>query len=178
MTVPTQSVKQRFWLLKSEPSCFSFADLQARPNGVEHWDGVRNFQARNSLRDEIKVGDGVLFYHSNIPEPAIVGVARVVRGGYPDFTARDPNNEHFDPRATDAAPLWYMVDVQAVAALPVPLTRNMLTAHPLLGAMAVLKRGNRLSVQEVTACEWRVVLAVGGFNVDMREESACGGETL
>jgi predicted RNA-binding protein with PUA-like domain len=137
---------------------------------VEHWDGVRNFQARNFLRDEIKVGDGILFYHSSIAEPAIVGVARVVRGGYPDFTARDPNYEHFDSRATDAAPIWYMIDVQAVAALPIPLTRKMLTAHPLLGAMAVLKRGNRLSVQEVTASEWREVLAAGGLNIDMSEE--------
>ena len=174
MTVPSQDVKQRFWLLKSEPSCFSFADLQARPGGVEHWDGVRNFQARNFLRDEIKVGDGVLFYHSNIPEPAIVGVARVVREGYPDFTARDPNNEHFDPRATDAAPLWFMVDVQAVAALPHPLTRQMLMAHPFLSSMAVLKRGNRLSVQEVTAEEWEIVLAAGGFAAKMNEEGNCG----
>ena len=175
MIVPPQVVKQRFWLLKSEPSCFSFADLQARPGGVEHWDGVRNFQARNLLRDEIKVGDGVLFYHSNIAEPAIVGVACVVREGYPDFTARDPENEHFDPRATDEAPIWYMVDVQAVAALPQPLTRNMLIAHPLLGTMAVLKRGNRLSVQEVTPREWREVLAAGGLNANMGEEWACGG---
>ena len=175
MTVPSRDVKQRFWLMKSEPACFSFADLQARPGGVEHWDGVRNFQARNFLRDEIKIGDGVLFYHSNIAEPAIVGVARVVRAGYPDFTARDPENEHFDPRATDAAPIWYMVDVQAVAALPHPLTRNMLMAHPLLGSMAVLRRGNRLSVQEVTTEEWRAVLAAGGLNVHMSEEWACGG---
>lgn len=175
MAIPSQDEKQRFWLLKSEPSCFSFADLQARPGGVEHWDGVRNFQARNFLRDEIKVGDGVLFYHSNIPEPAIVGVARVVRSGYPDFTARDPGHEHFDPRATDAAPIWYMIDVQAVAALPQPLTRQMLMSHPLLGSMAVLKRGNRLSVQEVSTEEWRGVLSAGGLSVHMREEWACGG---
>ena len=175
MTVLPRGRMQRFWLMKSEPSCFSFADLQARPNGVEHWDGVRNFQARNFLRDEIKVGDGVLFYHSNIAEPAIVGVARVVREGYPDVTARDPENEHFDPRATDAMPIWYMVDVQAVTALPHPLTRNMLTTHPLLGSMAVLRRGNRLSVQEVTAEEWRTVLAAGGLNADMSEEWVCGG---
>lgn len=174
MTVPPQGVTQRFWLMKSEPSCFSFADLQARPDGVEHWDGVRNFQARNFLRDEIKVGDGVLFYHSNIPDPAIVGVACVVRAGYPDFTARDPESEHFDPRATDAAPIWYMVDVQAVAALPHPLTRQMLMAHPFLSSMAVLRRGNRLSVQEVTAEEWRIVLATGGFPIEMKEEGICG----
>ena len=170
MTVLPWDAKQRFWLMKSEPSCFSFADLQARPGGVEHWDGVRNFQARNFLRDEIKVGDGVLFYHSNIAGPAVVGVARVVRSGYPDFTARDPENEHFDPRATDASPIWYMVDVQAVVALPQPLTRQMLAVHPLLGSMAVLRRGNRLSVQEVTFEEWRAVLAAGGLHADMSEE--------
>ena len=175
MNVPPQGVKQRFWLMKSEPSCFSFTDLQARPGRVEHWDGVRNFQARNFLRDEIKVGDGVLFYHSNIAEPAIVGVARVVRAGYPDFTARNPRNEHFDPRATDEAPIWYMVDVQAVTALPHPLTRHMLMAHPLLGTMAVLRRGNRLSVQEVTARDWSAILAAGGLNVDLGEGWACGG---
>jgi predicted RNA-binding protein with PUA-like domain len=142
---------------------------------VEHWDGVRNFQARNLLRDEIEVGDGVLFYHSNITEPAIVGVARVVRAGYPDFTARDPENEHFDPRATEMSPIWYMVDVQAIAALPQPLTRHLLAAHPLLGSMAVLRRGNRLSVQEVTTEEWRAVLVAGGLNANMSEEWACDG---
>lgn len=167
MAPPPRDLKQRFWLMKSEPSCFSFADLLARPKSVEHWDGVRNFQARNSLRDEIKVGDGILFYHSNIPEPAIVGVARVVRAGYPDVTALDPESEHFDPRATDAAPIWYMVDVQAVAALPYPLTRNMLAVHPLLGSMAVLRRGNRLSVQEVTAQEWSAVLVAGGLSTKL-----------
>ena len=174
MTVRPQEKKQRFWLMKSEPSCFSFADLQSRPDGVEHWDGVRNYQARNLLRDEIKVGDGVLVYHSNIPEPAIVGVARVVRAGYPDFTARDPNNEHFDPGATDASPIWYMVDVQAVAALPHPLTRQMLKAHPFLRGMTVLKRGNRLSVQEVTAEEWETVLAAGEFPAEIKKESNFG----
>lgn len=160
------SENQRFWLFKSEPSCFSFANLQARPGGVEHWDGVRNYQARNFLRDQINVGDGVLFYHSNVAEPAIVGVARVVRGGYPDSTALDPENEHFDPRATEKEPIWYMVDVQAVAAFPQPLTRNNLAVHPLLNRMAVLRRGNRLSVQEVTASEWSVILSVGGFTVE------------
>ena len=164
----------RHWLFKSEPTCFSFQDLQSRPNASEHWDGVRNFQARNSLRDEIKVGDGVLFYHSNIPEPAIVGVARVVRDGYPDFTALDPTSDHFDPRATESAPIWYMVDVQAVAPFPCPLTRHILMAHPLLGNMAVLKRGNRLSVQEVTAEEWRLVLAAGGFQTEIIEEWVSG----
>lgn len=174
MTDTLQGCQQRYWLMKSEPSCFSFADLQAKPGGVEHWDGVRNFQARNFLRDDIRIGDGVLFYHSNIPEPAIVGVARVVHNGYPDFTARDPENEHFDPRATDEAPIWYMVDVQAVAALPHPVTRNLLMSHPLLASMAVLKRGNRLSVQEVSEQEWRAVLSAGGLDPDIGEEWSDG----
>ena len=154
---------RRYWLMKSEPSCFSFSDLKGRPDGIEPWDGVRNYQARNLLRDEIQVGDGVLFYHSNIAEPAIVGFARVVRAGYPDLTALDPQAEHFDPRATEANPIWYRVDVRYVAELPQPLTRRALQDHPLLGNMDVLKKGNRLSVQPVTPEEWRAVLEAGGL---------------
>lgn len=151
----------RYWLMKSEPGCFSFDDLRSCPDGTEHWDGVRNFQARNLLRDEIRVGDGVLFYHSNIKMPAIVGVARVVREGYPDFTALDPRSEHFDPRASTDNPIWYMVDVRYEAPLVHPLTRDDLQRHPLLATMEVLKKGNRLSVQPVTAEQWRTVLALG-----------------
>ena len=103
-----------YWLMKSEPDCFSIDDLHACPNGTDQWDGVRNYQARNFLRDQIKVGDGVLFYHSNCKEPAIVGLAKVVREGYPDYTALDPRDKHFDPKASDAKPTWYMVDVQYV----------------------------------------------------------------
>ncbi|ABA88561.1 EVE domain protein [Syntrophotalea carbinolica DSM 2380] len=154
----------RYWLMKSEPGCFSIDDLKDCPDGISPWDGVRNYQARNLLRDEIKAGDGVLFYHSNIREPAIVGVARVVRAGYPDHTARDPQSEHFDPRSTDAAPIWYMVDVQYVAHLVRPLTRDDLRQHPRLMDMAVLKRGNRLSVQPVSEEQWRDVLRFGGMS--------------
>ncbi|BCA80037.1 EVE domain-containing protein [Desulfuromonas sp. AOP6] len=152
---------RRYWLMKSEPECFSFADLKNRPDGTEHWDGVRNYQARNLLRDEIKVGDGVLFYHSNIKEPAIVGVARVVREGYPDHTALDPCSDHFDPRASEKNPIWFMVDVHYVAPLAHPLTRTDLRAHPVLRGMDVLKKGNRLSVQPVRANEWQAVLKIG-----------------
>jgi predicted RNA-binding protein with PUA-like domain len=155
--------RHRYWLMKSEPGCFSFADLQRRPGGTEHWDGVRNFQARNLLRDELREGDGVLFYHSNTPQPAIVGLARVVHGGYPDFTARDPRSAHFDPRASEANPIWYMVDVQALAPLPQPLSRDDLRRHPVLAAMEVLRKGSRLSVQPVTAEQWRTVLQVAGL---------------
>jgi predicted RNA-binding protein with PUA-like domain len=154
---------RRYWLMKSEPNCFSFEDLGRCPDRTEHWDGVRNFQARNLLRYEMRVGDGVLFYHSNIPEPAIIGIAQVVRAGYPDFTALDPRSDHFDPRASEAKPMWYMVDVQYRAPLPRPLTREDLRRHPELAGMAVLKKGNRLSVQPVTVEEWRTILTLGGL---------------
>ena len=148
-----------YWLMKSEPSCFSLDDLERSPGGVAAWDGVRNFQARNLLRDEIKTGDGVLFYHSSCAEPAIVGLAEVVSDGYPDHTAQDPRGEHYDPKATPDKPIWYMVDVKFRVRLPRPLTRADLSGHPVLGGMAVMRRGNRLSVQPVTADEWRGVLA-------------------
>jgi predicted RNA-binding protein with PUA-like domain len=152
-----------YWLMKSEPSSFSFDDLKRRPNRTEPWDGVRNYQARNFLRDEIKLGDGVLFYHSNCPEPAIVGLAKVVREGYPDHTALDPREKHFDPKATDDKPLWFMVDVQYLCHLPQPLSRDDLRQHPLLAGMGVLRKGNRLSVQPVKAEEWQAILALNGI---------------
>lgn len=155
----------RYWLLKSEPSCFSIDDLKGSPQATASWDGVRNFQARNLLRDELAVGDGVLIYHSNIPEPAIVGTAEVVRAGYPDHTACDPHGAHFDPRASAANPIWYMVDVRYRAHLPQPLTLDALRRHPLLVGMDVLRKGNRLSVQPVTEQEWQAVLELGGITV-------------
>lgn len=152
----------RYWLMKSEPGCFGLEDLKSCKNQTTCWDGVRNYQARNLLRDEIKVGDGVLFYHSNIKEPAIVGLAVVVRDGYPDHTALDPNEKHFDAKATDEKPIWYMVDVKFLSELPVVLTRATLLQHPVLQGMGVLKKGNRLSVQLVTQSEWQAVLEVTG----------------
>jgi predicted RNA-binding protein with PUA-like domain len=151
-----------YWLFKSEPGCFSFDDLKAQPNMTEHWDGVRNFQARNFLRDTVKVGDGVLFYHSNIPEPVVVGVAEVVKAGYPDFTALDPGSEHFDPKAKPANPIWYMVDVRYVEDLPCPVTLEKIKNNPLLSAMPLVKR-SRLSIQPVTPEEWRIILIMGGM---------------
>lgn len=160
-----------YWLMKSEPASFSLDDLQRRPNSTEHWDGVRNYQARNLLRDEIKLGDGVLFYHSNCSEPAIVGLAKVVREGYPDHTALDPREKHFDPKAKDDKPVWFMVDVQYLCHLPQPISRDDLRQHPLLSGMGVLRKGNRLSVQPVKAEEWQAVLALSGMTdplVDVR----------
>jgi predicted RNA-binding protein with PUA-like domain len=152
----------RYWLMKSEPTCFSLDDLERSPEGTAPWDGVRNFQARNLLRDEIQAGDGVLFYHSSCSEPAIVGLAEVVRSGYPDHTAQDPRSEHYDPKAKPTNPIWYMVDVRFRARLPRPLTRTDLANHPVLAGMMVMQRGNRLSVQPVAADEWRAVLALAG----------------
>ena len=152
-----------YWLMKSEPSCFSLDDLKRMPNRTDHWDGVRNYQARNLLRDEIKPGDGVLFYHSNCPEPAIVGLAKVVREGYPDHTALDPREKHFDPKSTSDSPYWFMVDVQYLCHLSHPLTREELRQHPVLCGMDVLRKGNRLSVQPVTRQEWQTILAINGI---------------
>jgi predicted RNA-binding protein with PUA-like domain len=152
---------QRYWLFKSEPSSFSLDDLKSRPGATEHWDGVRNFQARNYLRDEVKVGDRVLFYHSNIAEPAVVGVAEVVKAGYPDFTALDPEGNHFDPRATPEKPIWYMVDIRFMRELPRPVTLSEVKGIPALSEMPLLNR-SRLSVQPVTEAAWSLILKLAG----------------
>ena len=152
-----------FWLFKTEPGCFSFDDLKKRPDMTEHWDGVRNFQARNFLRDSIKPGDRVLFYHSNIPEPAVVGIAEVVRAGYPDFTALYPDGEHFDPRASAADPIWYMVDIRYAEPLPRQVTLEQIKSNPLLADMPLVKR-SRLSIQPVTRDEWHIILVMGGLD--------------
>lgn len=154
-----------YWLFKTEPGCFSFNDLKQRPDMTEHWDGVRNYQARNFLRDSVKVGDRVLFYHSNIPEPCVAGLAEVVRGGYPDFTALDPESEHFDPKAAPQKPIWYMVDVRYLAPLPQPVTLERIRNNPFLAAMPLVNR-SRLSIQPVTADEWRMILSMGGVETE------------
>lgn len=156
--------KRKYWLMKSEPESFSIDDLKNLPQGIDHWDGVRNYQARNLLRDDIKIGDGVLFYHSNTAEPAIVGLARVVKEGYPDHTAFDPAEKHFDPKSNPENPRWYMVDVQYLCHLPFQLSRDFLREHPVLSAMGVLKKGNRLSVQPVSENEWSSVLEISGLD--------------
>ena len=150
----------KYWLVKSEPNVFSIDDLAACPDQTRWWKHVRNYQARNFMRDEMHPGDRVFFYHSNTDVPAIVGIARVIREGYPDYTAWDPKSEHFDPRSSLENPIWYMVDVQYMAALNPPVTRNDLKEHPVLGKMGVMKKGNRLSVMPVEANEWQAVLAL------------------
>jgi len=155
---------RNYWLFKSEPSCFSLDDLKKRPDGTEHWDGVRNYQARNFLRDRIKPGDRGFFYHSNVAQPAIVGLVEVVREGYPDFTALDPQNDHFDPRSTPGNPVWYMVDVRFQRELPRPVTLAELKEVPELSGMALLNR-SRLSVQPVSAAEWQLILRLSGLTL-------------
>lgn len=152
-----------YWLFKSEPSSFSLEDLKQRPAATEHWDGVRNYQARNYLRDEVQVGDLVLFYHSNIAEPAVVGIAEVVRAGYPDFTAFDPESKYFDPGSKPEKPTWYMVDVKFVRELPRPVTLAELKTVPELSGMALLNR-SRLSIQPVRKEEWDRILKLAAIH--------------
>jgi predicted RNA-binding protein with PUA-like domain len=148
----------RYWLVKSEPDVFSIEDLAKAKKQTTHWDGVRNYQARNTLRDSMKLGDLVLFYHSNANPPAIVGVARVVREGYPDHTALDPKSDHFDPKSSEAKPIWYMVDLQFVLQFPQPLLLPFLKQVPALKGMELLRKGSRLSVQPVRQSEFQTVL--------------------
>jgi len=144
--------------MKSEPGEFSIDDLRARPGRTEHWDGVRNYQARNYLRDDMKKGDEIFFYHSNCKEPGIVGIARVARAAYPDHTAFDPDDPHYDPRSTREDPTWFMVDVKFVRKLRRTITLQALKANPALEGLALVRKGNRLSVMPVSAEHWQQIL--------------------
>jgi predicted RNA-binding protein with PUA-like domain len=151
----------RHWLMKSEPGVFSIDDLAKAKNRTTGWDGVRNYQARNLLRDEIAVGDGVLFYHSSVDPPAVAGLARVVRAGYPDPTQFDPESDHYDKDSQRDDPRWFSVDIAFERKLARPVTLPELRAEPALADMVLLRRGSRLSVQPVTAAEWKKILAMG-----------------
>lgn len=148
----------RYWLFKSEPETFSIDALKQKPKQTSHWDGVRNYQARNMMRDEIKVGDQVLFYHSNCTPPGIVGIAEVTRAAYPDFTSWDIHSEYYDPKSTPENPRWFMVDVTFVKKFTRMVTLDELKVNPKLEGMQVLRRGNRLSITPVTAAEWQAIL--------------------
>lgn len=153
---------RQFWLFKSEPNVFSIHDLAKVKNQTAFWDGVRNYQARNFLRDSIQVGDGVLFYHSSVDPMVIAGTATVVRAGYPDHTAFDPKSCHFDPDSDPDKPTWFMVDIKLDKVFREPLTRATLQACPELKKMVLLQRGSRLSIQPVTEAEWKAVLRLAG----------------
>ena len=152
---------RRYWLMKTEPGTFSIDDLARRPGGRAFWDGVRNYQARNLLRDEVRPGDGVLVYHSGIPDPAVVGTAVVVGPATPDPTQLDRRSPYHDPGADPGAPRWYGVEIALETVFSLPVTLETLRATPGLEGMVVLRRGNRLSVSPVRPEEWSIIVARG-----------------
>lgn len=154
----------RYWLFKSEPDSFSIDDLARAAGQTTFWDGVRNYQARNFLRDSVQLGDGVLYYHSNTDPLAIVGTARVVKAGYPDHTAFEPENLHYDSASDPADPTWYMVDIRLSQVFPKPLTRDQLQKTAALKNMVLLQRGSRLSIQPVTSAEWAAIHRLAGVS--------------
>jgi len=156
---PRAQGERRYWLVKSEPEVFSFDDLMKAPKKTTGWDGIRNFAARNFLRDAMKRGDLVFFYHSMGKPQAIVGLCEVVREGYPDPTALDAKHPAYDSKSDPADPIWYAVDLRGVEALPRPVTLAEIKARPELAEMALVRIG-RLSVTPVTAREWETVLAM------------------
>jgi len=146
--------------MKTEPDVFSIDDLNKRPDKTEHWDGVRNYQARNMMRDDMKVGDRVLFYHSNCKQPGIAGIARIVKPGYPDFTAYDPKYKYYDPKSNPQQPRWFMVDVKYERKLKRLISLEELKQVDALRDMLLLRRGNRLSIMPVTEAQWNTILAL------------------
>jgi predicted RNA-binding protein with PUA-like domain len=147
----------QYWLMKSEPDAFSIDDLARAPKQTTSWDGVRNYQARNFMRS-MKVGDEVLFYHSNADPPAVVGIARVVRTSYPDPTQFDPHDTHYDPDSNPKEPRWDMVDIRLTRRFKAPLSLDRLRQEPHLKQMELLRKGSRLSVQPVRLKEWQAIL--------------------
>ncbi len=151
-----------YWLFKSEPGSYSFGDLMGEADKTTGWDGVRNFQARNFLRDAIQVGDGVLFYHSNAAPPGIAGIAEIVKGGHADPSAFDPESKYYDPKSKPDEPTWFQVSIKAVRAVDPPLELPRLREVPELVGMELLRKGSRLSIQPVSENEWKTVLALAG----------------
>ncbi|MEE2902224.1 MAG: EVE domain-containing protein [Myxococcota bacterium] len=151
--------KTKYWLFKSEPNVFSFDDLLSSPRKTTCWDGVRNYQARNIMRDEVKIGDVVLFYHSRVEPMCIAGTAEVTKEAYADPTQFDSNSKYFDDKATRDKPRWVAVDITAHQKFEKPLTREQLKSMPQLADMVLLKKGSRLSIQPVTEAEYRLILA-------------------
>ena len=150
----------KYWLMKSEPDVFSLEDLKNCPHQTEPWDGIRNYQARNLMRDEMKMGDQAFFYHSRQAEPAIVGTVRVVREAYPDHTSWDPSSKYFDEKSSPENPRWLMVDVQFENEFSRPVTLKEMRSIPELKEMFLLRKGMRLSVQPVTEEEFQLILAI------------------
>ena len=148
----------KFWLIKSEPSEFSIEDLEKSKNQTTCWDGVRNYQARNFIRDEMKIGDKVLFYHSNAEPNAIVGICEVVREAYSDHTQFDPKHNHYDPKADKKNPTWFMVNIKLLEKFKKQVSLEVIKSNPKLSKMRLVQRGNRLSVMPVTKEEYEEIL--------------------
>lgn len=146
-----------YWLFKSEPNTFSIEDLAQKPAKTAYWDGVRNYQVRNLLRDIIKPSDLAFFYHSSCPSPGIVGIMEIITAGYPDFTSWDPKSKGFDPKSTADNPRWYMVDVRFRQKFKSIITLESLKKHCQLKKMIVIRPGNRLSITSVTPEEWEII---------------------
>jgi len=148
----------KYWLFKSEPEEFGIDDLKKKRSKTEHWDGVRNYQARNFMRDDMKIGDRGFFYHSNCDVPGIVGIVEVVKEGYVDHTAFDPDDKHYDPKSDPEKPRWFMVDVKFVERFPDTISLQQLKTNPKLADMRLVQKGNRLSVMPVEKKEWTAIL--------------------
>lgn len=159
--VAAEKIPKRIWLMKTEPDVFSFADLELRPGQKEKWDGVRNYQARNFMRDDMKLGDTVLFYHSNASPPAIVGLAEIVGSAEPDLSALDPKSEYYDPKATKQNPRWVAVTVGKPRAFARPLALGELRSEPALESLLLLRKGQRLSILPVSETEFSVICRMG-----------------
>jgi predicted RNA-binding protein with PUA-like domain len=151
----------RYWLLKSEPSCFSLDDLKHSPNQTTPWDGIRNYQARNFMMKDMQIGDKAFFYHSSCPRPGIVGTMTVVTTAYPDHTAFDPDSDHPDPKSTPEKPRWFMVDMQFEHEFKQLIALEALKAYPELEHMKLLQKGNRLSILPITPDEWNFITHLG-----------------
>jgi len=147
-----------YWLMKSEPDTYSIDDLER--DGQEPWDGIRNYQARNMMRDDMKIGDKVFFYHSNCKEPGIVGVMKVASKPYPDATQFDPDSNYYDAKSNPDDPRWCLVDVEFVRKTKRNITLTEMKAHPALDDMILTRRGNRLSVMPVDKAHWDIILSL------------------
>lgn len=148
----------RYWLMKSEPDVYGIDHLAEAPGQTDHWDGVRNYQVRNMMRDEMRPGDLAFFYHSNTKVPGIAGIIEIVSEGYPDHTAFDPESNYHDPKSDPDHPRWYMVDVRFVRRLERLIPLPELKANPALVDMPLVRKGNRLSVMPVTPEQWQAIL--------------------
>lgn len=149
-----------YWLMKSEPDSFGIETLKRCPDQTEHWDGIRNYQARNMMRDQMRLGDQIFLYHSSCKEPAIVGIMEVVREAYADYTALNPESKYHDPKSTPEQPRWYMVDVRLSRQLKRNITLNELKQHHQLESMKLLQKGNRLSIMPLSKSEWDFILSL------------------